>query len=326
LNDIEGARDLQISVSLDSIEWAKEQKRMFLKQSLETRLVALYLENKQYSEALGLIGTLLRELKKLDDKMLLVEVQLLESRACLELRNVNKARAALTSARTSANAIYCPPILQASLDIQSGILHAEEKDFKTAYSYFFEAMEGFSTQDDPRAILALKYMLLSKIMLHTPEDVTAITNGKTAMRYLGSEVDAMRSVAKAAKNRSLKEFETAVKNYPKELENDPIVRSHLSDLYDSLLESNLIRIIEPFSVVEIAHVAELIDLPIQKVETKISQMILDKKFQGVLDQGVGRLVVFEEPQQDKIYDSSIKTIQSMGKVVDSLFQKTTKLS
>jgi hypothetical protein len=75
-------------------------------------------------------------------------------------------QAALTAARSSANAVYTPPMLQAALDMQSGVLHAEEKDYKTAYSYFYETLEGYSAQEDPRAVLALKYMILCKIMLN----------------------------------------------------------------------------------------------------------------------------------------------------------------
>ena len=66
-----------------------------MKQALETRLIALYLDNKMYSDSLALVATLLKELKKLDDKMVLVEVQLLESRVCHALRNLPKAKVSI---------------------------------------------------------------------------------------------------------------------------------------------------------------------------------------------------------------------------------------
>nr|NVI77750.1 regulatory particle non-ATPase 6 [Cucujiformia] len=224
----------------ECIEWAKDERRTFLRQSLEARLVALYFDTSMFAEALSLGSTLLKELKKLDDKNLLVEVQLLESKTYHALSNLPKARAALTSARTTANSIYCPPKMQAALDLQSGILHAaDEKDFKTAYSYFYEAFEGFDSIESTKALVALKYMLLSKIMLNSPEEVQQIVSGKLAIKYAGRDIDAMKAVAQASHKRSLADFQLAVKEYKHELEDDVIVRAHLGTLYDNMLEQNL---------------------------------------------------------------------------------------
>jgi 26S proteasome regulatory subunit N6 len=132
-SDIPNTIETQIEVTKDCIAWSVTEKRTFMRLSLQTRLVALYLDSQKYHDALQLSTTLLKELRRLDDKMVLVEVQLLESRVYHALRNIPKSRASLTSARTAANAIYCPPVVQAGLDMQSGILHAEDKDFKTAY-------------------------------------------------------------------------------------------------------------------------------------------------------------------------------------------------
>jgi len=166
--DMEASTGTEVQLCKECINWAVEEKRTFLRQSLQSRLIALYFDTKLYPDALALGATLLKELKKLDDKYLLVEVQLLESKTYHALGNLPKSRAALTSARTTANAIYCPPKLQAALDLQSGILHAaDERDFKTAYSYFYEAFEGYDSIDSPKAVTGLKYMLLSKIILNT---------------------------------------------------------------------------------------------------------------------------------------------------------------
>uniref|UniRef100_A0A8D2E083 26S proteasome regulatory subunit Rpn6 N-terminal domain-containing protein n=1 Tax=Sciurus vulgaris TaxID=55149 RepID=A0A8D2E083_SCIVU len=105
LNSISKAK---AALRLQCIGWAKSEKRTFLHQALETRLVSLYFDTKRYQEALHLCSQLLLELKKMDEKALLVEVQLLESKTYHALSNLPKTRAALTSAQTTANAIYCP--------------------------------------------------------------------------------------------------------------------------------------------------------------------------------------------------------------------------
>ncbi|NXL12380.1 PSD11 ATPase, partial [Mesembrinibis cayennensis] len=331
--DMEAATGQEVDLCLECIEWAKSEKRTFLRQALEVRLVCEVVDSRCRAGYKGscsspLLGSqLLRELKKMDDKALLVEVQLLESKTYHALSNLPKARAALTSARTTANAIYCPPKLQAALDMQSGIIHAaEEKDWKTAYSYFYEAFEGYDSIDNPKAITALKYMLLCKIMLNIPEDVQALVSGKLALRYAGRQTEALKCVAQASKNRSLADFEKALTDYKVELRDDPIINTHLAKLYDNLLEQNLIRVIEPFSRVQIEHISSLIKLSKAEVERKLSQMILDKKFHGILDQGEGVLIIFDEPPVDKTYEAALETIQNMSKVVDSLYNKAKKLT
>jgi len=325
--DMEAGTGKEVDLCKECIDWAKDEKRTFLRQALEARLLALYFDVARYEDALALGSILLRELKKLDDKLLLVEVQLLESRVYHALGNLPKARAALTSGRTTANGIYCPPKLQAALDQQSGVLHAaEEKDFKTAFSYFYEAFEGYDSISHAKAITSLKYMLLSKIMLNNADDVHSIVSGKLALRYTGAEVEAMKSIANASKKRSLADFQKTLVEYKPQLMDDAIVRSHLDFLYDQLLEQNLCKIIEPFSKVQVEHVATLIKLPLDVVEKKLSQMILDKKFSGILDQGSGVLIVFEEPPVDKTYKASLDTINNMGKVVDALYNKAKRIT
>lgn len=97
--------------------------------------------------------------------------------------------------------------------MQSGILHAEDKDYGTAYSYFFETLEGMASTSSPQAPLALKYMLLCKVMLNLSEDVAAIVQGKFAQKYAGRDVEAMEKVAEAHEKRSLELFEKALKDY-----------------------------------------------------------------------------------------------------------------
>lgn len=323
---IPGSLAVQKQAARDSIAWAVESKLTFLKQSLQLKLAELLYKEGQHQQALTIITELLREYKKLDDKSSLIEVQLLELKLYHQLRNIPKAKAALTLARTSANSIYCPTLLQGELDSQSGILNAEDRDYKTAYSYFYEAFEAFNSQDDPRAVSILKYMLLSKIMLNLSDDVSTLLKNKNVIKFQSRDIDAMKAVANAYANRSLHEFEQALTTYGSELKLDATIKYHFNALYDNLLEQNLLKIIELYSCVELAHIASTLGLELSQVEGKLSQMILDKVFYGVLDQGNGWLVIYDEPRKDAAYDSALDLVKNMSNVVDLLYQKAAALN
>jgi 26S proteasome regulatory subunit N6 len=319
--------DLQVEILTDAINWCKEEKRTFLKQRIETRLAQCLMELKRFLPTLKLLERLIREVKKFDDKLLMVEIYLIESKTHLLLQNTAKAKGALTSARAAAVSVYCPPLLQAQIDTMAGVLCAEEGDFKTAFSYFYEAFEGYNTVNDaPKAVKRLKYMLMAKIMTKNPEDVYNIIRGKSGVKYAGREVESMRVVADAYKARSIEDFEKAYVDFKAELVEDEVVSRHLGDLKEHLVEQNLIRLIEPFSRVELAHIARLIRLPLSEVEPKLSEMILDHKLNGILDQGTGVLIVFDETQPDDTYTTALETVKELSSAVDKLYGRAQRIS
>ena len=71
---------LQLEVCKEQVAWATTEKRTFLRQRIEVRLAGLLLGSGEYQAALALIAKLLVEVKRLDDKLLLVDIHLLESK------------------------------------------------------------------------------------------------------------------------------------------------------------------------------------------------------------------------------------------------------
>jgi 26S proteasome regulatory subunit N6 len=322
---IEGDVSWQVDWCQRLIDWCKEENRVFLRQRIELRLINLYWQQEKYTQGLDILEPLLKEIRKIDEKLMLVELQLVESKIYHSLENLSKSKSSLTAARAAANSIYCPPALQAELDLMSGILQSEDKDYKTAYSYFFESFESFNSLESPKAIYPLKYMILSKIMIGAIDDVNAIVNGKYGLKYPGRDIDAMKAVAKVYANRSLKEFQEALNQYNHEIREDRILKGHISSLYETLLEQNLFRIVEPYSQVQIAHIAKLVGLSEPEIQNKLSEMILDKKFDGTLDQGNGCLVIFEEDKCDKLYENALDAMNNLSVVADKLFEKAKTL-
>lgn len=322
------AHAFQIELCLDCIKWCEEEKRSFLRMRMETKLASLYLHEKKFHAALELLGKLTKEVKRIDDKLLLVEIHLIEARVQFAIENLPKAKAALTASRTNANSINCPPLLQASIDTLNGELNAAEGDFKTAYSYFYEAFEAYNLHDtgSDKALRGFMLLLLAKTLCDQPSEVNSLASGKHGIKYASRGVEALRAIAKAHSTRSVKAFEEALVNFDKELRGDECIRRHISDMQEKLLEFNLIKVLEPYSKVEIAYVAELLEFAVDRVLVKLAEMLLDGKIKGTLDQGQGILVLFKDAPLSSMYADTLSTLKKLSVAADTLNIKAAQLS
>lgn len=311
----------QVHLLKDLIAWCEQDKRVFLRQALQLRLAELYLASREFSESLALTQELLITFRRLDDKLSLVQTELLVSRTYFALKNVAKSRAALTAARTAANAIYCPPLILASIDLQTGLLHAEETDFGTAFSYFVEALDNYILAEvHPKGATALKYMLLCKIMLGRSDELDSLTKSKNARNYeIGREIEAMYAIGHAYQGKSIKQLEKALDAYPDALGFDPIIQSHFASLYDKLLEQNILKIIGPYQRLPINTIAQEVALGNAAVEAKLGQMIIDKVFHGIIDQAGGFVQILKVIEKDEAYENALKTLDNLESAVTVLY-------
>jgi 26S proteasome regulatory subunit N6 len=353
------ALNVQEKMIRNILAWTVTEKRHFLKQRVERILATVLYEQSKYNESLDIVNALLLELKKLDDKQLLVEAHLLESQIYFALQNITKAKSSLTACRTAANVIYVPPLLQADIDQMSGTIYTADGDYNTAYSYFLEAFEqldqlhgstdGSTTNTTAKQVL--RYMILCRILdalrkaLSTNSedkkknkqpgasntiDLSSMISAKQMLKYSGPrDMEGMIAIGTAATKRDVHEFQKVMDLYKDELLSDVVIQHHLLQLHEQLLESNLLRILEPYSCVELTHIASLMKMPLEDIEKKLSQMILDHKLSGIINQGDGQLILYETDTNvhdgAAVMEKGLTIIQNMDSVVTSLFTKSQAL-
>ena len=112
------------------------------------------------------------------------------------------------------------------------------------------------------------------------------------------------------------------------LDGDAFIGSHLARLADGLLEANLLRLAEPFSRVQVGHLAGLIGLPHGVVLAKLSQMILDGGCAGTLDSEADCLELFEEGAEGegRAYAAAADAFAALGGAVDALAARAAKVA
>ena len=309
------------------LEWSISSKISFLQSKAELKLAEILGQRNQLRDAVKYVESVIKDARVIDDKHLLVEAHLLETKLQFEMENIPKAKSALTACRANSNSVFCSTLLIAEIETTAGMIHIFENDYKIAYSYFYEGFEMFhQNKKSERALQNFQYIVLTKIMSGLDDEADNLFKGRFGVLYGEKGFSPiMLKILEANKKKSLVKLEEILANHGDDIKGNAIINSQITLLYENLLEKNILKLTKPYTKVQLSYLSMKLGVNVLRIEKKISEMILDEKLKGTLDQGIGNLILFREEDLDPMYENSLNILTNMESVVEVLFEKTKKL-
>lgn len=321
-------KSAELAVCKECLQWANQENKTFLRQKLELRLATIYFKRGEIKLANDVLLPILNEAKKIDDKQLLIEGHLLEAKLLYLTKNWPRAKAALTACRTAAHTVYVGALLLADIETTAGMIHLSEKDPQVAFSYFYEGLEAYHQNGQTLFATAnFQYILLAKIMQGSIDEAKSLIDGRFGQLYSGKGPigQVMVEVLKAYSSKDLPKLNSVLIERKRDIETDPVIGPQIEALIDQLLEQNILKLVYPYSKVEISYLSKKLLVSESIVESKICGMILDEKLKGSIDQDSGVLEILDNNNSSDILQLSSQIISNLKETTEVLFERASKI-
>lgn len=317
--------DETIQVYDHALSWAAEKKRNLLVLDLKMRKAEALLALDRLKPCLDLLSETEKTLKKIDDKMGLVKLYYLESKVYYKLRNLPRAKSSLTLSRSTSTMVYCPPLVQAKMDLLNSMYLADEREYKTAAAYALDAVEGFALAKDTKlGVVSVRYLLLMKIMEKKTRELQTLLAHKHVAPYKKDKcVEMLCEVGRCVSERNLKKCNDIIESNAEEVSGDRFMSSHLLFLCDSLIDANILKIIEPYSAVRVEYISEALGFDTATIENRLRRMILDERIKGTIDQETMCLTISKDRPVKKYRRDTKEIMQVLVSATDAISQHVT---
>merc|ERR1712130_659946 len=160
---------------------------------------------------------------------------------------------------------------------------------------------------------------MGKVVSGKHSEVPGILSGKNTLPYEGATgIKVCLDVAKAAKEKSVKELAGVVAKFKDFIENDMLIRKSLETFHKKLLKENILRVLKSYSKVQIKHVANQTGLSYELIEKEIVGMILDGEIQGDMDHRSQVVNIYDDQPESSMYKDCVEIIEEQTRVCDVL--------
>ncbi|CAG8511503.1 6771_t:CDS:10 [Acaulospora morrowiae] len=291
------------STTLSALEEAKNE-RLWVKTNL--KLAKLWLDRKEYTRLNKILRQLHASCQKddgTDDQRKgthLLEIFALEIQMYTETKNNKKLKALYQQCLHVKSAIPHPRIMGVIREC-GGKMHMGEKEWDKAQTDFFESFKNYDEAGSPQRIQVLKYLVLANML--TESQINPFDSQETKPYKNDPQIVAMTNLVSAYQRKEIREFEKILRDNRATIMDDPFIRTYIDDVLKNIRTQVLLRLIKPYTRIEIPFVSKQLNIPAQDVEDLLVGLVLDQKIKGRIDQVNQRLELYRQSSDTERYNA-----------------------
>lgn len=326
LEFISSSSDMQFleefySTTLATLEDGKND-RLWVKTNL--KLAKLWLDRQEYTR-LNKILRLLHSSCQTDDGTddqrkgtHLLEIFALEIQMYTATKNNKKLKALYQQCLQVKSAIPHPRIMGIIREC-GGKMHMGGKEWDAAQTDFFESFCNYDEAGSPGRIQVLKYLVLANMLMES--QINPFDSQETKPYKNDPQIVAMTNLVSAFQRKEIREFEKLLRENHRTIMGDPFIRQYIDDVLRNIRTQVLIRLIEPYTRIEIPYVSTQLNIPEQDVEDLLVGLILDNKISGRIDQINHRLELSRHDADSLSYTAMGKWSTNVGNIHKTIQNK-----
>ncbi|CAH1103289.1 unnamed protein product [Psylliodes chrysocephalus] len=270
--------------TLEALKDAKNDRLWF---KTNTKLGKLYYDRGDFNKLAKILKQLHQSCQTDDGEddlkkgTQLLEIYALEIQMYTAQKNNKKLKTLYEQSLHIKSAIPHPLIMGVIREC-GGKMHLREGEFEKAHTDFFEAFKNYDESGSPRRTTCLKYLVLANMLMKS--GINPFDSQEAKPYKNDPEILAMTNLVNAYQNNDINEFEHILKQNRQNIMDDPFIREHIEDLLRNIRTQVLIKLIKPYTRIQIPFISTELNIDVSEVESLLVSCILDNTIQGRIDQ------------------------------------------
>ncbi|XP_071169526.1 COP9 signalosome complex subunit 2-like isoform X2 [Mytilus galloprovincialis] len=307
--------------TLDALKEAKNERLWF---KTNTKLGKLYYDREDYNKLQKILKQLHQSCQTdegeddLKKGTQLLEIYALEIQMYTAQKNNKKLKALYEQSLHIKSAIPHPLIMGVIREC-GGKMHLREGEYEKAHTDFFEAFKNYDESGSPRRTTCLKYLVLANMLMKS--GINPFDSQETKPYKNDPEILAMTNLVSSYQNNDINEFEKILKTNRRNIMEDPFIREHIEDLLRNIRTQVLIKLINPYTRIQIPFISKELNIEPAEVENLLVSCILDNAINGRIDQ-VNQVLELKRESTCARYNALDKWTQQLSSLHVAVINKT----